>query len=151
MPGWQALLFVYGTLRDADVLVAVLGHPYEMAGAAAAQLPGHRVVFFPGRTYPALIAAAGNQAEGLVLAALTPSDMVLLDAFEGDEYRRTAVSVIVNGLVAEADVYFPGQPIGDTPDWSFASWVANHKANFLTAERENIIELRARLTARTLP
>ncbi|MDB5563110.1 MAG: gamma-glutamylcyclotransferase [Hyphomicrobiales bacterium] len=147
MPATQPLLFVYGTLRDPDVLAAVLGRPYDMAGVAIARLPGHRVVFFPGRTYPALIAAAGQEAEGLALASLTLADLAMLDAFEGDEYRRTTASVIVNGIGGEADVYFPRQAIGDAAaEWSFAAWVARHKADFLSVERENVIQLRARLT-----
>jgi hypothetical protein len=146
----EPLLFVYGTLRDPDVLAAVLGRPYDMAGAAIARLSGHRVVFFPGRTYPALVAAAGRDAEGLALAALTPTDFAMLDAFEGDEYRRSGASVIVNGLAVQADVYFPRQPIGAAAaEWSFDTWVAKHKAEFLTAERENLVQQRARLTAQT--
>ena len=46
------MLFVYGTLRDPDVLGAVLGRPATGLNAAA---PGYAVVNYPGRVYPALL------------------------------------------------------------------------------------------------
>ena len=51
-------LFVYGTLRDPDVLAAVLGHPHLLHQAAEAN--GYAALHYPGRSYPALVASPGQ-------------------------------------------------------------------------------------------
>jgi hypothetical protein len=72
----------------------------------------------------------------------------LLDAFEGDEYRRALVPVIVDAELHEADAYLPTAVIAaDAPEWSLASWQLSHKAAALAADRLTATELRARLLA----
>ena len=128
-------LFVYGTLRDPDVRLAVLGHRLAPDQFEAATAPGCRVVVFPGRSYPGLSPSADASAEGVVISGLTPGDLLLLDAFEGNEYRRRAIELIVNGRPATADVYWPVLPIPATAaNWRLDDWVAGHKAAFLAAE-----------------
>ena len=80
-------LFAYGTLRDPDVLARVLGHPAP-AAAAPAVAPDCQVVFFPCRTYQALRQSPGAGAPGTLIEGLSDVDLLALDAFEGDEYRR---------------------------------------------------------------
>ena len=59
-------LFVYGTLRDPDLLAAVLGRKLRPGGQHMARAPGFRAVHYPGRIYPALIRVPGAAAEGLL-------------------------------------------------------------------------------------
>ncbi len=141
-------LFVYGTLRDPDVLRAVLGHPLDDIALRAASAPGIRVVYFPARTYPALLAAPASAAEGILLEHLCATDLALLDLFEGAEYVRRPLDVIVSGAIESADVYWPAVAIPpEAPDWRFDEWVGRHKSAFLAAETSGIEDLRRHLSS----
>jgi gamma-glutamylcyclotransferase (GGCT)/AIG2-like uncharacterized protein YtfP len=142
MPG---LLFVYGTLRDPDLLSGVLGRPASGQNAAA---PGLAVVHYPGRIYPALIRRPGAAAPGLVLTDLTPFEMDLLDAFEGTEYRRGVIPVMIGEELHEAFAYMPAVAVlADSPEWTLAGWQTEHKARVLAGERATAEELRMKLIA----
>lgn len=140
----SGLLFVYGTLRDPDLRYAVLGRPMHGLETRA---PGWAAVHYPGRHYPALIRRPGAAATGLALAGLTPFELDLLDAFEGAEYRRGIVPVMIEEELHEAFAYLPAIPVRDQPDWTLASWQAGQKARVLAAERASADELRMRLIA----
>jgi gamma-glutamylcyclotransferase (GGCT)/AIG2-like uncharacterized protein YtfP len=138
------MLFVYGTLRDPELLSAVLGRPATGLAAAA---PGFAAVHYPGRIYPALVRRPGAAAAGLVLADLTAFELDLLDAFEGEEYRREIVPVMIGEELHEAFAYLPAVPVKDQPDWSLDAWQAAHKARVLGSEKATADELRMKLIA----
>ena len=141
-------LFVYGTLRDPDLLAAVLGRPLRAGGQHAARAPGFRAVPYPGRIYPALIRAPGTAAEGLLLLDLSPFERDLLDAFEGEEYRRAPLAALVEEDLFEADAYLPAIAVPNSgPDWSLAHWQAEHKPRVLGAEAVSAAEIRSKLIA----
>ena len=141
-------LFVYGTLRDADLLGAVLGRLPGPGGCQAAAAPGFRAVHYPGRVYPALVRAPGSAAPGLLLIDLTPFERDLLDAFEGAEYRREPVAVIVDAALFEADAYLPAIAVPkDAHEWSLSRWQLEHKPEVFDSETAAASELRARLIA----
>jgi gamma-glutamylcyclotransferase (GGCT)/AIG2-like uncharacterized protein YtfP len=145
MPG---LLFVYGTLRDPELLSAVLGRPLAAAAMLAAAAPGHATVHYPGRIYPALVRRPGHGAAGLVLTDLTPFELDLLDAFEGSEYRRGIIPVIIGEELHEVFAYLPVAPIAaDAPAWTLRDWQEDHKGRVLAGERATAQELRAKLIA----
>ncbi|KQX38949.1 hypothetical protein ASD04_09900 [Devosia sp. Root436] len=150
IPLWShTMLFVYGTLQDADVLGAVLGRPIDVAGLRRALAPGFRAVAYPGRVYPALVAADLDTAPGLLLDRLSPLDMAVLDAFEGEEYRREAITVLAGGARHLAGAYLPVAAIAAaTPAWSLAEWTARHKPLVLGRETDMTTTLRQRLSAR---
>jgi len=128
-----APLFVYGTLRDPDILAAVLGRR-SVAGVTAV-LHGYRAVLYPGRSYPALAPARGWSAAGLLIAGLLPEDFAALDAFETQEYRREPVRVETAAGPAEAQTYMPAVEIGaDAPEWTLEEWTLRHKAAMLSGE-----------------
>ena len=143
-------LFVYGTLRDADVLAAVLGRLDGQKTAIAASAPGYRAVFVPDRTYPALLADRTATAPGLLLKGLAQADVALLDFFEGEEYSRGAIEIIVSGEPVAADVYWSVVPVpADAPQWELEAWAGRYKAAFLAAETETIAQLHRRLSSLT--
>ena len=141
-------LFAYGTLRDPDILRAVLGRPLVPHALHPARAPGFRAVPYPGRVYPALVRVPGSAAEGLVITDLTPFERDLLDAFEGAEYLRQPIAVLIEEDLFEADAYLPTMPVsaGNT-EWSLLRWQTNHKADVIVVEAETASELRARLIA----
>ena len=138
-------LFVYGTLRDPDLLVGVVGRPVTGLAAAA---PGFVAVHYPGRIYPALVRRPGGAAAGLVLTDLSPFEVDLLDAFEGAEYRRAVIPVMIDEELHEAFAYLPAIAIpADAEPWGLADWQIRHKSRVLKGERATAEELRLKLIA----
>lgn len=142
------LLFVYGTLRDPDLLAGVLGRPLNGDAMLAAHAPGFAAVHYPNRLYPALVRTPGGAAEGLVLTDLTPFERDLLDAFEGEEYRAAPIPVMVGEELHEAFAYLPAIdiPAGAEP-WTLADWQIRHKPNVLSGERQSADLIRLKLIA----
>lgn len=143
------MLFIYGTLQDADILGAVLGRPVDVTRLRRARAPHYRAVAHPDRVYPALVKATADTASGLLLENLSALDLAVLDAFEGDEYRREAIAIEVEGAPSTADAYLPVAAIAAAaPAWSLAEWTAAHKPAVLGREAGTAAALRQRLSAR---
>lgn len=143
-------LFVFGTLRDEDIVFAVLGRMLHAGQRQPAVAHGFRAVTFPGETYPVLKPEAGSFAEGMLLRGLTPFDLGLLDAFEGEHYRRLALSVEAAGRAEAAEVYWADTALPESaPAWSFEDWRRNHKAQMLAEAGARAERLRARMTVQT--
>ena len=141
-------LFAYGTLRDPDILSALLGRSLPAADSVAASAPGFRAVHFPQRVYPALLAAPDGQAQGLLLYGLAPAERALLDAFEGDEYRRGDLAVLTASGEVAAQAYFATMTIpADAEPWTLSDWTRLHKPAVLAGERQTATALRGRLSA----
>lgn len=143
------MLFVYGTLQDADILAAVLGRSVPPAHLRPARAPEFAVVAFPGRVYPALVPRPQSSATGLLLSGLEPMDLAVLDAFEGAEYRRAGITVRADGALVAADAYLPTVAMpANSPDWALHDWTARHKRQVLDAETDMARSLRDRLSER---
>lgn len=138
------MLFVYGTLRDPQLRAAVLGRPVIGLAAAA---PGFATVHFPGRAYPALVRRPGARAPGLALMDLSAFEMDLLDAYEGEEYRRTVIPAMIGEELHQVFAYLPVIAVAGQPDWALETWQARHKARVLAGEQETAEALRRRLLA----
>jgi hypothetical protein len=142
-------LFVYGTLRDPDLLMAVLGRLLLPGTVHAARAPGFRVVEYPGRSYPGITRVPGA-AEGLLITGISPFERDLLDAWEGGEYRRTPIAAMLadEPELHEADAYVPAIALPtDAHDWSLSRWQAEHKARALVIDSAAVARLRQQLIA----
>jgi hypothetical protein len=149
-PGLPLPLFVYGTLRDPDLLVAVLGRLLLPGTVHRARAPGFRVAVYPGRSDPGITRVPGGAAEGLLITGLSPFERDLLDAWEGDGYRRTPIATMLldEPELHEADAYLPVIAISAAAaDWSLSRWQAEHKAATLVAAVAAAARLRQRLIA----
>lgn len=139
-------LFFYGTLRDADILTAVLGRMVSSAHLLPADASDCATVYFPGQVYPALVARPGARVTGLLLLEPTARDVMALDAFEGDQYRRGPIRVTTAENAMAAEVYWPALSVSaSAADWSFDHWTQAHKPQVL--ERETELGQAARLGA----
>ena len=142
------LLFAYGTLRDPDLLAGVLGRPLRRDAMLPAAAPGFAAVHYPGRIYPALVRRPGAATAGLVLTDLTPFERDLLDAFEGEEYRREIIAVMIDVELHEVGAYLPVAAVpADATPWTLADWQEAHKPFVLAGERASAAELRQKLIA----
>ena len=142
-------LFVYGTLRDGDLRAALLGRDLPASACTPAQACGFGAVHYPQRVYPALVAMPHGNAPGLLLHGLTPIDLAILDAFEGDEYRRDTIDVQAPWGPVPADTYLPRIAIApDAAPWTLRHWAAHHSPQVLAGERAAAVILRDRFTGR---
>ena len=131
-------LFVYGSMRDADVRALVLGsdrpevrtEPAWMSGAAAARVPGE--------SYPHLVPTEGARAPGEVLYGLGETGLDRIRFFEGDEYALVECEVERASGERIAAVHFGGVaiPRASVVAWSLEQWQASEKARFLSMARE---------------
>lgn len=82
-------LFVYGTLQDADVQQRIIG---RLVAGSADVLDGYRKsqISIGGNFYPFAVLDAGDSIQGQVLE-VTADELVAMDAYEGEEYRRIQV------------------------------------------------------------
>jgi ADP-ribose pyrophosphatase len=117
-------VFLYGTLRDPDLLAVVLGR--DAGPGLAARLPGYRAVRVAGDSHPAILADSGASADGVVLQDLSKLDLARLDHYEGAfGYALGPARVeTANGPVA-ARLYWPEAELPLTAeDWTLAAWQA---------------------------
>jgi len=143
-------LFAYGTLRDPDLLAAMLGRSLRPGTIHPARAPGFRAVHYPNRIYPALVRMPGAAAEGLLITGLSPFERDLLDAYEGDEYRRAPIAAMLvdEPELHEADAYLPVVAVPtNADDWSLSRWQAEHKPRVLVSESAEAARLREKLIA----
>ncbi|HVY51925.1 MAG TPA: gamma-glutamylcyclotransferase family protein [Devosia sp.] len=141
-------MFVYGTLRDPDLLSGVLARPLRGEAMLPAVAPGFAAVHYPGRIYPALVRKPGGAAAGLVLTDLTAFERDLLDAFEGEEYRPAPIPVMIGEELHEAAAYLPTVAVGaEAPPWELEAWQRLHKPRVLGAETAGAAEIRLKLIA----
>jgi hypothetical protein len=141
-------LFVYGTLRDADLLAAVLGRVLKPAQVMPALAPGYQAVEMPGQVYPGLVRNRAAEAPGLLIRGIMRQEYTLLDAYEGEAYRRQRLMVMGAGRPYSAAVYLPvATPSADAPAWTLETWTRLHKSAALDTETRIARDLRLRLTA----
>lgn len=95
-------LFTYGTLMWPDIMTGVIGRRIE---GRPAVLENARRLRVKGQDYPSLISANGT-VSGVLYENLTSGDIAALDLFEGPEYDRRPVEVVVDGQKIEAETYF---------------------------------------------
>jgi gamma-glutamylcyclotransferase (GGCT)/AIG2-like uncharacterized protein YtfP len=99
-----------------------------------ARLEGFRRAPVLGAEYPGMVPAAGGLVEGVLYLGLPATAWPRLDAFEGDEYCRSAVEVeLPDGrrLTAWAYVFKPeyAARLGEG-EWDFARFLETGKARF---------------------
>lgn len=166
-------LFVYGTLQHPDLLRSLIG---AHGALRPARLPGYRAAPLRGRVYPGLVPLPDAGAEGDLgagpdagpdagaaghLVDVDEAAVGILDAFEGDQYRRVAVDALeldtpgrgtseggapelgrqeVDGAVvpvrAEAWLLVgPARRLAEPGHWDFAAFVAHDADAFLGGAR----------------
>lgn len=139
-------LFVYGTLRDPDLLRLALGREVDAETILQATLGGYRAASMPGKVYPGLVLSHGMHTPGLILAGLNRFELQVLDAYEDDEYRRGPVAVETSRGAVAAQAYWPALPLDpDAPDWTLEAWQGREKLRVLAHDGPLLYRLRASL------
>jgi nudix-type nucleoside diphosphatase (YffH/AdpP family) len=115
-------LFFFGTLRHQPLLDIVLG---RVLTPEPARLPGYRVAWAKGESFPMLVADAGRAAEGVLAHGLTKDDIARLNFYEG-AFSYDLVDVTVEGATGPvpARVFMPKEaPWQPGADWHLPDWV----------------------------
>lgn len=95
--------FTYGSLMWADIMARVCGREFA---SEPASLAGHSRHPVRGQDYPGLRPAADGCVPGRLYRGVDAAAWARLDAFEGPEYERVAVSVaLADGSSLPAWVY----------------------------------------------
>ena len=96
-------VFVYGTLMFDDVWVALIKNRYHKINA---RLEGYKRLEVNGEVYPGVIKAKESDVDGVLMLGVRGVDMLVLDRFEGEFYRRSQVVVSAkDGGVHQAQAY----------------------------------------------
>ncbi|OZJ04019.1 hypothetical protein BZG36_03763 [Bifiguratus adelaidae] len=144
-------LFFYGTLMSSAVLLRVLlpgeARPDRLESKGRtlklqhAVLEGARRHTVKEEVYPALILTvnASDKVAGMLCEGLSPSDIDLLDRFEGSEYERRSVKILAqDGQVPSTQVYVwiaPREHL-DSQEWDFEHFKTAKQAAWLAYSDE---------------
>ncbi|WPT14320.1 AIG2-like protein C [Picochlorum sp. SENEW3] len=102
--GSKNQVFVYGTLQYPSILTALINRVPTMHKAV---VHGYKRYGLTDYVFPAVVEDASASVDGLLLTGLSEQEMVILDEYEGDEYRKEEVEVNVfrdTGGSAEASL-----------------------------------------------
>ena len=134
----MAHLFIYGTLQDKEVCEKVLGHQVSDTSFTAATLADFTVLKVAHVSYPCLVACAGALTTGYWLEGLTDTDIMVLDRFEGVNYRRVGVEIMIGKGTEQrcvsTDVYQPVTPLETDGPWCLSDWQRTGKQDFLALD-----------------
>lgn len=100
-------LFVYGTLRDDELVQRLVGRRLPRRPAV---LEGYCRTLDARVGYPVVHPLRGSSVDGNLLEGVDESALTILDAYEGKAYRRIVVQVETSDGRAEAYVYVPVHP-----------------------------------------
>jgi len=149
--------FFYGTLMSKSVLVRVIGH--QMGSSLAvreglvferAVLKGYKRLRVKGQPYPAMVqGSASDVVKGIYVKGLTDSNLLRLDAYEGNCYTSESVAVTTlsaDGRVHQSEeaayTYVWAGPLEllDVAEWDFEDFVRNKQTAWLgnAAEFEEV-------------
>lgn len=95
-------LFTYGSLMFPPVWERVVTGTYTSCDAT---LDGYRRLAVIGEDYPVAVADTTQRIKGILYRYITPHDLLLLDAFEGEYYQRTPVTVTTPTTTLAAETY----------------------------------------------
>ena len=131
-------LFVYGSMRDEDVLALVLGHDSPEIRIEPAWMPDAAAALVPGESYPYLVSVEGTRAPGEVIHGLDERCLERILFFEGEEYALVECTVERPGGERIGAMHFGGIAIPEGPvvPWSLDRWRATEKTRFLSMTRE---------------
>ncbi|MDA0998843.1 MAG: gamma-glutamylcyclotransferase [Proteobacteria bacterium] len=130
--------FFYGTLRDMDVLRAVLRRPIDCFTISEALADGYRAAPVVGSDYSVLVPDASHVSAGIVVFGLALRDIRRLDWFEGRDYTTASIDVLLIDSEQEvtANLYAPAKNVRTEKGvWDFDAWRHRHKRKFIAMIR----------------
>ncbi|TVT58222.1 MAG: gamma-glutamylcyclotransferase [Azoarcus sp. PHD] len=131
MTGHNRHCFTYGSLMTPHIMFEVCG---MKPAAIPATLEGHRRHPVRGEDYPGIVTTRGHAVSGMLYLDVPPAALARLDAFEGEQYQRSGVTVVDAAgrqLAAEAYVFRPEYADLLLPgDWDVAAFEREGRQRF---------------------
>lgn len=130
-------LFFYGALLDRAVFTLVSGRSIAPRDGCWVSIHGYLRVARDGALYPILVAAAGDRADGALVAGAGPNETERLKTFEGDEYDLVTLLVHRHNRGPASAHVFMAKPwvAGSADEWDLAHWRRPHKRRYLSRLR----------------
>ncbi|MFC7297963.1 gamma-glutamylcyclotransferase family protein [Herminiimonas aquatilis] len=108
-------IFTYGSLMFPQIWQRVVRGNYRSAPATAS---GYARYALADDTYPGMIARPQTTVEGVLYFDVDAHDVAALDAFEGNEYRRDQIDVVIDSseiVIACTYIYMAEQRLSSLP------------------------------------
>lgn len=108
-------IFTYGSLMFPQIWQRVVRGNYRSAAATA---PGYARYALADDTYPGMIARPQTTVEGVLYFDVDTQDVAALDAFEGSEYRRDQIDVVIDSgetVIACTYIFMAEQRLSSLP------------------------------------
>ena len=108
-------IFTYGSLMFPQIWQRVVRGNYRSAPATA---PGYARYALADDTYPGMIARPQTTVEGVLYFDVDAQDVAALDAFEGSEYRRDQIDVVIDSseiVIACTYIFMAEQRLSSLP------------------------------------
>jgi len=123
-------IFVYGTLRDASIRDALLGH--SVSRVTPSTITGFQARLVRGRDFPIIRPSPGGTTIGLILHDLSEEDVCALDKFEGDTYDlKDMTASLPDGQEQTVKVYVDCGVYEDGGPFDFDQWVSTMRHGFI--------------------
>jgi gamma-glutamylcyclotransferase (GGCT)/AIG2-like uncharacterized protein YtfP len=107
-------LFTYGSLMYPQVWTRVMNRAHP---SRPATIQGYARHGLAGEVYPALLESPGSSVQGVLYSGLAEAELERLDRFEGEDYRRMSVRVLLDGDGEEETfVYVYTRPEKTSPE-----------------------------------
>lgn len=108
-------IFTYGSLMFPEIWQRVVRGDYRSAPAVA---QGYARYALADDTYPGMIVSEKASVEGVLYFDVDAQDVAALDVFEGSEYRRDSIDVVINSgesAIACTYIFMAEQRLSDLP------------------------------------
>jgi len=123
-------IFVYGTLLFTEITKKLTGKSFKTLPAV---LPEFKICSIKERDYPAIFVENGSETKGKILLDVEDSDLQILSFYEGDEYKKEKVTVLINGKpeIALAFVWAKENELLENKKWDLHRFEINHREHYL--------------------
>jgi ADP-ribose pyrophosphatase len=115
--------FFFGTLRDRDLLAAVIDRPLDGLTFTPGWIGGYAARRAKDETFPVLVEDADDHLPGVVVDGLTETDHARIRFFEDAFYSAETVTVETHAGPRESRMFLVTDPSQATDEpWSLETW-----------------------------
>lgn len=124
-------LFSFGTLMDAELLVAVTGNTNDGVRREPAVVDDYVALWVVNDDYPVLVPRSGACTQGMIIRGLTTEALDRIVFFEGGEFNVEQLQVINSNGSPECVSYFADTNIKQASEriWTLEQWQQATKAD----------------------
>lgn len=129
-------VFVFGTLRDRDLLALVCEQPAETLPSETATLPGYEPRYVKDKVFPVLVEAPSSHAVGEVIA-FGEELLARIKHYETADFALREISVKLETGANFDCCYFANIGFSNITDrlWTLDEWQLLHKVSWMAMLR----------------